>query len=134
MRSASSCEPVMCVTQKHLVYSLLFTIAIVSIFILFIGYVSYSPINAQAVGRIRPLMTEKQVEEILGRKCRMAVPVPERRVRDKVFPAHTIKVWSDARAQCIVRFDVAGLVEQVSFVEDAGPGVLAWIRKTFGLR
>jgi hypothetical protein len=122
------------VTQKHLVYSLLFTIAIVSIFILFIGYVSYSPINAQAVGRIRPVMTEKQVEQILGSQCRMSFPVPERRVRDKVFPAHTIKMWSDERAQCIVRFDSAGLVEQVSFVEDTGPGVLAWVRKAFGWR
>ncbi len=122
------------ITQKHLVYSGLFTIAVVSVFILYIGYVSWSPINAQAVAHIKPLMTEKQVEEILSSKCRFAVNVPERRVLDKVRPAHTIKMWQDERAQCIVYFDEAGLVERATLVEATRPGVLDTVRSALRLR
>jgi outer membrane protein assembly factor BamE (lipoprotein component of BamABCDE complex) len=121
-------------TQKHLVYLGLATIAVVSVFILYIGYVSYSPINRQAVARIQPLMTEQQVEEILGSKCKYAIPVPERRARDKVFPAHVVKMWGDDQARCIVTFDAAGLVERAGLVEASDPGIIARVRMVFGVR
>jgi len=48
----------MCVTQKHFVYTGVFALAVVSLFILFIGYVTWSPINRQAVSRIERGMPE----------------------------------------------------------------------------
>ena len=120
------------VTQKHFVYSLLGVIAVVSVFILYIGYISWSPINANAVARIQPLMTEKQVEKILGGKCSQSLPVPERRVKDKIIPARTIKIWRDERAECMVIFSAAGLVERSAFVEATSPGILDLLRSAFG--
>ena len=120
------------VTQKHLVYSLLGVIAIVSVFILYIGYISWSPINANAVARIKPLMTEKQVEQILGGKCTQELVMPERRVKDKIVPASTIRIWRDERAQCWVHFDAAGLVERAGFMEATSPGILNLLRSAFG--
>lgn len=119
-------------TQKHYVYAGLFTLAVVSVFILLIGYLTWSPINRQAVARIERGMTEAQVAAILGGPCTMDMPIPADLVTHKSFNgARSIKTWRDRRAICTVLFDGTGQVVGASFQETTDAGLIWRIRNMF---
>jgi hypothetical protein len=117
-------------TQKHYVYAGLFTLTVVSVFILIIGYIAWSPINRQAVARIERGMTEAQVAAILGGPCTMEMAIPADVATHKTFGgARSIKTWRDERATCRVLFDGAGLVVGASFHEIPDTGLIGRIRR-----
>ena len=117
-------------TQKHYVYAGLFTLAVVSVFILLIGYLTWSPINRQAVARIERGMTEAQVAAILGGPCTMEMAIQADLAAHKMFVgARSMKTWRDERAICTVLFDGAGLVLGASFHETPDPGLIWRIRR-----
>jgi hypothetical protein len=119
-------------TQKHYVYAGLFTLTVVSVFILLIGYLTWSPINRQAVARIERGMTEEQVAAILGGPCTVDRPIPADVITHKSFNgARSIKTWQDRRALCTVLFDNSGEVVGASFQEIPDPGLVWRIRNMF---
>ncbi len=117
--------------QHHFVYAGLAALTVVSALILYIGYVSYSPINRAAAARITRGMTEREVEQILGGPCTGHFTVPVRKNGDRILPARTYKTWHDERAHCGIWFNDAGRVELVSFHEVSAPSPLARIRALF---
>jgi len=117
-------------TQKHYVYAGLFTLGVVSVFILLIGYVTWSPINRQAVARIERGMTEAQVAAILGGPCTMESVIPVILGTNKGLASiRSIKTWRDGRASCTVLFDSAGLVLGATFNETPDLGMMGRIRR-----
>ncbi len=118
--------------QHHFVYAGLAALAVVSVLILYLGYVSYGPINRTAAAQITRGMTERDVERIFGGPCSSSSTMPARQAGDQSLPARTFKLWRDERAQCAVLFDAAGRVIAVSFHEDAAPGPLDRLRAFFG--
>jgi hypothetical protein len=111
------------VTQKHVVYTGLIVVVVLSAFILYIGYASWSPINRESAERIKRGMTLSDVEHILGKPADFE-SLPPAREPGVVLPSErTTRSWRGPRGECIVMFDAAGRVEVAVFydVPDTGP-------------
>jgi hypothetical protein len=125
-------------TRKHFVYGALGALAVVCGLILFIGYVSYCPIEANRVVRIQRGMTERQVEAILGRPCTEVMdfaavagkPMPDELA--KKLPGRVVKTWQGRRAACNVWFDADERVTAVSFWEFPDSGPIGRLRDLIG--
>jgi hypothetical protein len=123
-------------TQRRFVYLALATIAGGSVLVLYIGYVSWSPINREAVARIQRGMTEAQVEKILGGPCTETVMLGQLTRRDSGDPlqkAGSMKTWQGGQAGCTVIFDSAGCVIGAFFHDTTDPGLLDRMRAALGL-
>jgi hypothetical protein len=121
-------------TQRRLVYLALATIVGVGVLTLYIGYVSWSPINRDAVALIRPGMAEAQVERILGGPCSASIEIPQP-AGDKTGPGDplmTYKLWHDENARCVVIFDAKHRVRSATYREAPGRGMIARIRAALG--
>jgi hypothetical protein len=132
-RLQAEVRPDRCVrlTKRHFVYVGLAALVVVSVLILYIGYVSWSPINRVSAARIQKGMTEQQVDAIFGGACSFEMRLPARAFGDKAFAGGSMKTWHSSRASCTVWFNTAGLVEGTAFHEAPGPGLFGRIRAFF---
>src|SRR5262249_28038164 len=123
--------PAMQLKKHHFVYTGVAALAVVCAFILYLGYISWSPINREAVARIRPRMTEGEVEAILGGPYSHSQNLPVHLAKQQVFRPAALKTWSDRQASCTVLFDGDDRVIGASFHE--GPTLLDRIFAALGI-
>jgi hypothetical protein len=117
--------------KHHFVYTGVAALAVVCAFILYIGYMSWSPINREAFTRIRPGMTEHEVEAILGGPCSHSMNLPAHVAMPPANRPVAMKTWEDREASCLVMFNSDDRVIGASFSE--GPTLLDRIFAALGI-